>query len=101
MWHIDLHEATNLITHPTKDVNAMTAAFASFGGTFTPSAEYTQTEDACYEAGRRWAQQGNTKLPVHARVAGRDVQIVRSSHEWAKAFVSGWKSAGKGTRPVL
>ncbi len=80
----------------------MTAyAYASFGGTFTPSAEYTQTEEACYEAGRRWAQQGQTKLPVHTRVAGRDVQIVRSSHEWAKAFVSGWKSAGKGTRPVL
>ena len=79
----------------------MTAAYASFGGNFTPSAEYTQTEEACYEAGRRWAKQGHTKLPVHAPIAGRDIQIVRSSHEWAKAFVSGWRAAGKGTRPVL
>jgi hypothetical protein len=85
---------------PNQQGNTMTA-YASFGGTFTPSPEFNATEEACYEAGRRWAQKGNTKLPVHTLVAGRDIQIVRSSHEWAKAFVSGWKAAGKGTRPVL
>lgn len=76
-------------------------AYASFGGTFNPSTEFNATEEACYEAGRRWAMAGNLKLPVHHFIAGRDIQIVRSSHEWAKAFVSGWKAAGKGTRPVL
>jgi len=76
-------------------------SFASFGGSFNPSPEWLQTEEACREAGRRWAMAGNTKLPVHTRIAGRDVQIVRSRHEWAAAFVSGWRAAGKGTKPVL
>lgn len=67
-------------------------AYASFG---TPQLSATVTEfiDQCEWAGRQWAKAGNKKLPVHVTVGGRDVPVVRSRHEWAQAFVTGWKQA--------
>jgi hypothetical protein len=67
--------------------------YASFG-TPTLSPEVEAFEQVCYQAGRVWAAT-HKKLPVHTDVMGRDVPVVGSRHEWAKAFVRGFKAARK------
>ena len=70
----------------------MKTAYASFG---TPSVndEFLVTESLMYEMGKRWALAGHKKLPVKVDLPGRPFPfpIVRSRHEWAVAFVKGWK----------
>jgi hypothetical protein len=63
--------------------------YASFG---TPQLqqEIVEFEKACYLAGRDWGR-SHKKLPVHVQIGDRDVQVVRSIHEWAKAFTRGFK----------
>jgi hypothetical protein len=69
--------------------------YAASFGTPTLPAWYGEFEKQCYAAGQAWAQSGKKKLPVHVTVGGRDIPIVRSRHEFAKAFVAGWRSAKK------
>ena len=67
-------------------------SYASFG---TPalSEDVASFIPVCRQAGYNYAAAGHIqRLPVHIQIAGRDVQIVRSRHEWAKAFTQGWKA---------
>ena len=68
--------------------------YASFGTPQLP-AYYAADEVACFKAGRAWAAAGKTKLPRIATVQcdgyERRVPVVRSRHEFAKAFIRGWK----------
>ena len=68
-------------------------AYATFAKTPTLSPESEAFCSDCFKAGYEWGQAGNEKLPRMATVGDRKVPIVRSSHEWAHAFVSGWKMA--------
>jgi hypothetical protein len=63
--------------------------FALFG---TPSRPdyYADIEQACRLAGREWGLT-HRKLPVHVKVGERDIQIARSMHEFARAFVAGFR----------
>ena len=69
--------------------------YASFG---TPSKytspEFRITEQYMYQLGYQWRKKGIKKLPQSVSLPGRPLPfpIVRSSHEWAKAFVKGWKN---------
>jgi len=74
----------------TPNTTAMNTYAASFG---TPgvSAEVLDFCPQCRWAGRQWAKAGNTTLPKHIQIGSRDVPIVSSRHEWAKAFVEGWR----------
>jgi hypothetical protein len=65
---------------------------ASFGTSQLPS-WYAPVVKECYEAGKLWAAK-HTKLPVHAQVGDRDVQISHSRHVFADAFRSGFNSFG-------
>lgn len=67
---------------------------ASFGTPTLPD-WYGEFERQCYAAGQSWAQAGNEKLPASVQVGDRDVPVVRSRHEFAKAFVAGFKSIRK------
>lgn len=67
--------------------------YATFAKAPALSAESEAFISDCFKAGYEWGQAGNEKLPRIATVGTRQVPIVRSSHEWAHAFVSGWKMA--------
>lgn len=72
----------------------MQRSYASFGTPQLP-AYYEADEQACFAAGRAWAAAGNAKLPRMATVQCgervRQVPVVGSSHEFAKAFIRGWR----------
>jgi hypothetical protein len=76
----------------------MAFAYASFGTPALP-AWYSEFERQCYAAGQAWAQAGQEKLPTSVKVGDRDVPVVRSRHEFAKAFVAGWKSVRQRRGP--
>lgn len=61
-------------------------------GTPQPPAYVLEFEEVCFEAGRRWGAT-HKKLPVHVQIGDRDVQIARSTGDWARAFVRGFRSS--------
>ena len=69
--------------------------YAASFGTPTLPAWYGEFEKQCYAAGQSWAQTGKKKLPLSVQVGDRDVPVVGSRHEFAKAFVAGFKSIRK------
>jgi hypothetical protein len=76
----------------------MNTSYASFGKAPSLSPEAEAFCADCLQAGYEWGAAGNEKLPASATVGTRQVPIVRSSHEWAREFVKGWKMARQNAK---